>query len=83
MEDKGNNNRGCFTQAEELFEEMVTWLSSDSVCGLEHSELEKNLLVNGNELLRRLLQGYLDRRKEDEIGEDCVGSDGVTRNTTT
>ncbi len=29
MEDKGNNNRGCFTQAEELSEEMVTWLSSD------------------------------------------------------
>ncbi len=79
MEDQGKNQRGYFTQAEELFEEMVAWLSSDMVCGLEHSELEKNLLVNGNELLRRLLQGYLDRRKEDEIGEDCVGSDGVTR----
>ncbi len=79
MEDQGQNERGYFTQAEELFEEIVAWLSSDMVCGLEHSELEQNLYVNGNELLRRLLQGYLDRRKEDEIEEDCLGSDGVKR----
>ncbi len=79
MEDNSNKDRGHFRQAQELFEEIVAWLSSDMVCGLEHSELEKNLLVNGNELLRRLLQGYLDRRKEDEIEEDCLGSDGVTR----
>ena len=64
MEDKSKTERGCFTQAEELFEEIVAWLSSDMVCGLEHSELEQNLYVNGNELLRRLLQGYLDRRKK-------------------
>ena len=79
MEDNSNKDRGHFRQAQELFEEIVAWLSSDMVCGLEHSELEKNLYVNGNELLRRLLQGYLDRRKEDEIEEDCLGSDGVTR----
>ncbi|NEQ86608.1 ISKra4 family transposase [Moorena bouillonii] len=73
------NKDGDFTEARELFEEMVTWLSSESSCGLEHSELENNLFVNGNELLRRLLQGYLDKRKSDEIESDCIGSDGVKR----
>lgn len=68
-----------FTEARELFEAMVTWLSSDNVCGLEHGELENKLLVNGNELLRRLLQGYLDRRSDDEIEGDCQGSDRVKR----
>lgn len=68
-----------FLEARQLFEEMVDWLSSESVCGLEHGELENKLLVNGNELLRRLLQGYLDRRSDDEIESDCCGSDGAKR----
>ena len=67
-----------FREARQLFEEMVDWLSSQSACGLEHGELEENLFVNGNELLRRLLQGYLDRRSDDEI-EECLGSDGSKR----
>lgn len=68
-----------FGEARSLFEEIVQWLGSDSVCGLEHEELEKNLFVNGNELLRRLLQGYLDLRSSDEIEGDCQGSDGEQR----
>ena len=79
MQDISKNKDADFTEARELFEEMVVWLSSDNVCGLEHGELEKNLFVNGNELLRRLLQGYLDKRQEDESEEDCIGSDGVKR----
>jgi hypothetical protein len=62
-----------------MFEEMVDWLSSESVCGLEHGELENKLFVNGNELLRKLLQGYLDRRSDDDIVGDCLGSDGAKR----
>lgn len=73
------NEGEFFTPARELFEEIVDWLSSDSVCGFEHGELENKLFVNGNELLRRLLQGYLDRRNDDEIEGDCFGSDGVKR----
>lgn len=68
-----------FLEARELFEEMVDWLSSESVCGLEHGELKNKLFVNGNELLRRLLQGYLDRRSDDKIESDCSGSDGAKR----
>jgi hypothetical protein len=48
-----------FNGARQLFEELVNWLSSDSSCGLEHSELESKLQINGNEILRRLLQGRL------------------------
>lgn len=77
---EGNKEEGgYFTEARELFEDIVEWLNSDNVCGLEHSDLENKLLVNGNELLRRLLQGYLDRRGNEEIEGDCCGSDGIKR----
>ena len=45
-----------WSQARELFEEIVRWLDSDNICGLEHSQIESKLLENGYELLRRLLQ---------------------------
>jgi hypothetical protein len=64
-----------FSEARELFEQIVDWLGSDSICGLEHGELESKLLEQGYELLRRLLQGYLDRRSDDEIEGECLGSD--------
>lgn len=69
----------CFSQARELFEDIICWLNSESVYGLQHSDLEKNLWTNGNELLRRLLQGYLDSRQEDEIEEECLGIDEEKR----
>lgn len=49
MPAKPEHDDRWFTEARELFETMVTWLSSDKVYGLEHGELEKQLLVNGNE----------------------------------
>jgi hypothetical protein len=68
-----------FSEARELFEQIVDWLGSDSICGLEHGELESKLLEQGYELLRRLLQGYLDRRSDDEIEGECLGSDEAKR----
>ena len=51
------SNQGMFwSQARELFEGIVIWLDSDSICGLEYSQIESKLLENGYELLRRLLQ---------------------------
>lgn len=74
------SNQGIFwEEARELFEEIVDWLDSDSVCGLEHEEIENKLLENGYELLRRLLQGYFDKRSPDEIEGECKGSDEVKR----
>ncbi|CDN11588.1 hypothetical protein RintRC_3235 [Richelia intracellularis] len=45
-----------WSQARELFEQIVSWLDSDSIFGLEDSQIESKLLENGYELLRRLLQ---------------------------
>ncbi|CDN13089.1 hypothetical protein RintRC_6266 [Richelia intracellularis] len=50
------SNQGMFwSQAREVFEEIVSWLDSDSISGLEHSQIESQLLENGYEPLRRLL----------------------------
>ncbi|MEL7243872.1 MAG: ISKra4 family transposase [Cyanobacteria bacterium J06573_2] len=74
-----SNQDTFFYEARELFDEIVNWLESDSVCGLEHGELESKLLENGYELLRRLLQGYFDKRSDDEIEGECLGSDEAKR----
>ncbi|NRB07634.1 MAG: hypothetical protein HRU34_10620 [Richelia sp.] len=51
------SNKGMFwSLARELFEDIVSWLDSDSICGLEHSQIESKLLHNGYQLLRRFLQ---------------------------
>ncbi|MHC5932241.1 MAG: ISKra4 family transposase, partial [Nostoc sp.] len=74
------SNQGMFwEEARELFEELVSWLDSDSICGLEHGEIESKLLENGYELLRKLLQGYFDKRSEDEIEGLAEGSDEAKR----
>lgn len=79
MQISTSNQEIFFSQARELFEQMVSWLGSDTVCGLEHSQLETQLLEQGYELLRRLFQGYLDRRKDDEISAECKGIDEHNR----
>ena len=68
-----------FQKARNYFEQMVSWLRSNEACGLTHSQLEEKIQVNGVEILRLLLQGYLDERSEDEIEGDCLGSDGQQR----
>jgi hypothetical protein len=74
------SNQGMFwEEAREQFEEIVGWLDSDSIYGLEHGEIENKLLSNGYELLRRLLQGYFNKRSEDEIEDECTGSDEAKR----
>ncbi|NRB09888.1 MAG: hypothetical protein HRU34_24410 [Richelia sp.] len=50
------SNQGMFgSQAQKLFEEIVSWFDSDMICGLEHSQIESKLFENGYQLLRRLL----------------------------
>ncbi|CDN17318.1 hypothetical protein RintRC_2801 [Richelia intracellularis] len=56
MEGSTSDQDMFWSQARELFEEIVSWLDSDSICRLEHSQIESKLLENGYELLRRLLQ---------------------------
>ncbi len=49
-----------FVQAREYFEEILNWLCSEEAYGLTYYQIEENLWINGMELLRQLLQGYLD-----------------------
>ena len=63
-----------WSQARELFEQIVSWLDSDSICGLEHSQIESKLLQNRYKLLRRLLQAKFDKHSQDEIEGECAGT---------
>jgi hypothetical protein len=74
------SNPGIFwEEAREQFEEIVGWLGSDSILGLEHGEIESKLLENGYEMLRRLLQGYFDKRSQDETDSEWAGKDQAKR----
>jgi len=69
-----------FAAAKEQFEEMISQLRSDSTRTLEHGDVESLIAREGNELLRRLMQGYLDQRAQAEEPLDgVVGADGHAR----
>lgn len=69
-----------FATAKEQFEKMVGALRSESTRTLEHGEVESLIAREGNELLRRLMQGYLDQRaKAEEPLERVVEVDGEER----
>ncbi|NEO45144.1 MAG: hypothetical protein F6K55_13830, partial [Moorea sp. SIO4A3] len=55
-----------FVQAREYFEEILNWLCSEEAYGLTYYQIEENLWINGMELLRQLLQGYLDWRGDNQ-----------------
>jgi len=55
-----------FSDAFEKFSEMVTSLRSSQSQQSDHGQIEQFLDIEGRELLRRLLQGYLDHRTETE-----------------
>ncbi|NRB09281.1 MAG: hypothetical protein HRU34_20725, partial [Richelia sp.] len=45
------SNQGMFwSQAPEVFEQIVSWLDSDTISGLEQCQIESKLLENGYEL---------------------------------
>jgi hypothetical protein len=69
-----------FTAAREQFSHLVNELQSDSTLGMEHGDVEQIISREGNELLRRLLQGHLDLRcaREPKRGE-VIGADGEDR----
>ncbi|NEQ57554.1 MAG: response regulator [Moorea sp. SIO4A1] len=55
-----------FLQAREYFEEILNWLCSEEAHRLTYYQIEENLWINGMELLRQLLQGYLDWRGDNQ-----------------
>ena len=69
-----------FAAAIEQFEKMISELRSESTRTLEHGDVESLIAREGNELLRRLMQGYLDQRaKAEQPLEKVVGADGHER----
>jgi len=69
-----------FAAAREQFEKLMSELRSESMRTLEHGDVESLIAREGNELLRRLMQGYLDQRAEAEEPLDgVVGADGHER----
>lgn len=69
-----------FSAAREQFEKLIGKLSSESTRTLEHGDVESLIAREGNELLRRLMQAYLDQRAEAEEPLDgVIGADGQER----
>lgn len=69
-----------FRAAREQFGYLVNKLQSEETAALEHGDVESLIDEEGTEVLRRLLQGYVDLRAAREVRrEQVVGSDGVER----
>jgi hypothetical protein len=69
-----------FAAAKEQFEKLMGELRSQSARALEHGDVESLIAREGNELLRRMMQGYLDQRAQSEEQlEGVMGADGQER----
>lgn len=69
-----------FSAAREQFDTMMNVLRSVEMMNAEHADVEKYLFNDGVELLRLMLQGYMDRRSDAEEPMKSVrGADGETR----
>ena len=69
-----------FTDAREQLEQIITELQSDQQVNSEHGDVEQYINIQGLELLRRLLQGYLDFTAKDEPKRLVQTTDGQALN---
>ncbi len=80
---RGETEETCFDEyvaAREQFEKLLGELRSESARSLEHGEAESLIAREGNELLRHLMQGYVDQRAAAEARcEGVTGADGEER----
>lgn len=79
----GYTQEACFDEfaaAREQCEKLMGELRWESTQTLEQGDVESLIAREGNELLRRLMQGYLDQRAvAEEPLEGVVGADGEER----
>lgn len=68
-----------FEPAKEAFTRMVRHLGSAAALQMSHEQLEADVVRDGMELQRRLLQAHFDLRCAAESATRVVGSDGVER----
>jgi hypothetical protein len=74
------NEWEAFSYAFEQFYSLIEHLCAEEPQQLDHGEVERFIETEGRELLRRLLQGYLDCRAANEtIWESLEGDDGLMR----
>jgi hypothetical protein len=66
-----------YSEAESKFKELVGELKRHEERSPEHREIERLLEKRGQELLRLLMQGYLENlAAREEVADDVVGADG-------
>ena len=69
-----------FAAACDCFQELIGELRSESARLLDHGAIESLIARTGNEVLRLVMQGSLDRRSAAEEKLECVtGADGKER----
>jgi hypothetical protein len=71
-----------FHAAYEKFLDITSRLGGEDFSELTHSEVENYVANDGRELLRLLLQDYLNNRGSGRVGETVRGADGVIRSQT-
>ena len=69
-----------YTDALGQFQQLLGKLTHQETQRMTHGELEALVQSDGNELLRRLMQGHFDQRgAEEPVRERVVGEDGIPR----
>lgn len=69
-----------FSDAQQIFEDIIRKLLSNEMQNAEHSEIEQYIQVAGNELLRLLLQGTLDTKSIEEQSMQVISKNHVELN---
>ncbi len=73
------NKHNYFSESEEQFSKMRSFLQSDVAKHLDLSGIEGFLVSDGRTLLRHLLLAHLAERGGGDVGGSLQGADGVTR----
>ena len=68
-----------FYEARMGFEDLIAQLLSPTAAGLTHSQAEDLIEEQGCEVLRQLLQGWLESRGVGDVGPALAGQDGGQR----
>ncbi len=75
----GSRSSSPFADADAKFEEMKQTMASKEWEDVTHDEIERYVLEQGRELMRRMVQAHLDLRSEAEAVGPVIGSDDVER----
>jgi hypothetical protein len=73
------NGHNYFSEAEEQFSQMRSFLQSETARHLDLSGIEGFLFTDGRTLLRHLLEAHLAERGVGDVGASIQGADGVIR----